>query len=599
VVSAQRDFIQGDNNVANSINEPTDSLDQEIHGTWVWSVMAGHKPGTLVGPAFDASFILAKVDVRQAGPEDFAADEDRWVRAVEWADSMGARIINSSIGFRQFVDKQDYREQDLNGDIAIATQIADALARRGILVVNAVGESPALPTTLEVAADADSILAVGAVDLQGNPAVFRNGLTSARGPTIDGRLKPELVAPGTGLVAAQAQNPIGYDAEVEGTSLATAFVSGGVALFMQAWPSLSMMAARTALLLSGSRADAPNNVVGWGVPDIASAIFLPEGLTAAGITEVNIDNTLTTLQPTFSWLAPLRHPAMSALYRLEIATDPAFTDIIYSDTVRDRTSLTVSRPLQPAATLHWRVTAEAFPGVSRTTRPALPFRMPDWVRLLTLNSPQPSETNSTRPTFQWEPLTAPPPIGPLVYDLQIINAQTGAIVQSVNNLSVTSTQPPNPLVPNLAYRWRVIVRTQIPGTADTVNSLGVFVVATNDRPPATLLYQNFPNPFPRPDLGVPETSIWFDVTAPTTVQLGIYDLRGRLVRTLIPADPSCGEVTLQPGQYGRGVTDTEPCVLTRWDGRTTDGEFVTRGVYILRLRAGGAEQTKRILYMPD
>ncbi len=599
LVTAQRDFIQDDNTVANGPGERTDSLDQEIHGTWVWSILGGHKPGTLVGPAYDASFILAKVDVNQAGLEDFAADEDRWVRAVEWADSMGARIINSSLSYRQFVDKADYRDEQLNGDEAIATAMADVLARRGILLVNTIGEGTAQPLTLHAPADADSIISVGAIDSLGNPAVFRNGLTSARGPTFDGRLKPELVAIGKDLVAARAQNPIGYDADVEGTSLATAFISGGAAIFMQAWPNLSMMAVRNALLLAGSRAEQPNNVVGFGVPNIASAIFLPEGLIPAGITEVDLENKLTTVQPTFTWIAPLRHPAMSALYRLQIATDPTFTNIVYTDTIRDVTSLTVKRPLQPAPVLHWRVIAEAFPGVQRVTRPALPFEMPEWVRLLTFNTVQPSETNSTRPTFQWEPLAAPAPIGPLVYDLQIINAQTGAVVQSLNNLSVASVQAPNPLAPNVPHRWRVIVRTQIPGAVDTVTSLGIFLVTTNEQPPATLLYQNFPNPFPRPDLGINDTQVWFDVTTATTVNLAVYDLRGRLVRTLIPSDPSCGNVTLQPGQYGRGVVDTEVCVRTRWDGTTTSGELVTRGVYILRLRAGGEEQIKKILYMPQ
>jgi subtilisin family serine protease len=598
-ITAQRDFIQGDNAVANGVGERTDSLDQEIHGTWVWSILGGYKPGRLVGPAFDASFILAKVDVTQTGIEDFAADEDRWVRAVEWADSMGARIINSSLSYREFIDKPEYIGSQLDGDQTVAARLADEIARRGILLVNTVGEGTAQPLTLETPADADSIIAVGGVDSLGNPAVFRNGLTSARGPTIDGRLKPEVVAQGKDLFAARSSNPIAYDSAAEGTSLATALVSGGAAMFMQAWPSLSMMAVRNALLLSGSRAEQPNNVVGFGVPNIASAIFLPEGLIPAGITEVDLNNTLTTVQPTFTWIAPLRHPAMSALYRLQIATDPAFTNIIYTDTIRDATSLTVKRPLRPAPVLHWRVIAEAFPGVTRVTRPALPFAMPDWVRLLTLNDPNGSFTTETRPTFQWEPLAAPAPIGPLVYDLQIINAQTGAVVQSLNNLSTATVQAPNALVPNVPHRWRVIVRTQIPGAVDTVTSVGVFLVTTNDQPPATLLYQNFPNPFPRPDLGINETQVWFDVTTTTTVHLAVYDLRGRLVRTLIPSDPSCGNVTLEPGQYGRDVVDTLPCVSTRWNGTTAGGELVTRGVYILRLRAGGEEQIKKILYMPE
>lgn len=602
-VFAQRDFINNDSNVANEAGEFTGGIDQEVHGTWVWSLIGGYRPNTFVSSAFDATFILAKVDVVQVGLEDVAADEDRWVRAIEWADSMGARIINSSIGFREFIDQDDFAPEDLNGDggrnnAVISTRMADEAARRGILLIQAMGFGTPAPTTLEAPADADSIVAVGAVDPAGNPAVFRNGFTTARGPTFDGRLKPELVAQGTTLFAARAQNLVGYDAEVEGTSLSTALISGGAAVFMQAWPSLSIMAVRNALLLSGSRAESPDNVLGYGVPNIASAIFFPEGLIAAGITGVNLENVLTTLQPTFTWIAPLRHPSMSALYRLEIATDAAFSNVVYNDTIRDALSLTVRRPLQPSPRYFWRVVAETFPNVRRVTRPALPFVMPDWVRLLTLNSPQGSFTSSTRPTFQWESLEAPAPIGPLVYDLQILNALTGTVVQTMSNLTTATVQPTIPLIPNLSYRWRVIVRTQIPGAVDTVSSVGVFVVAPTENPPATLLYQNFPNPFPRPDLGVNDTQIWFDVTTRTVVELAIYDLRGRLVRRLIPANASCGPQPLDPGQYGRSLADPNPCVNTHWDARTDSGELVTRGVYVLRLRAGGEDQIKRILYMP-
>ena len=596
VVSAQRDFIQDDNSVANSPGERTDSLDQEIHGTWVWSLIGGYRPGILVSAAFNATFILAKVDVTQVGPADFAADEDRWVRAVEWADSMGARIINSSIGFRDFVDKGGYTSADMNGDEAIASVVADQLARRGILLVAAMGAGTTLPASMQTPADADSIISVGAIDSIGLPAVFRNGLTSSRGPTIDGRLKPELVAPGRDLYAARAQNPVGYDAEVEGTSMAAAFVSGGAAMFMQAWPSLSMMAVRNALLLSGSNAESPNNIFGYGVPNIAGAIFLPEGLIPAGITGATFNNILQTLQPTFTWIAPLRHPAMSALYRLEIATDPAFTNVIYTDTIRDATSLTVKRPLPPHPALHWRVVAEGPHGIRRVTRTTVPFTMPDWVRLTTLNNPT-TTAASPRPTFTWEPLAAPEPIGPLNFEVQIINAQTGRVVQTLPAGTSTSATPTIALAPNINYNWRVIATAQS-GAADTISSIGNFLVTTNEHPPATLLYQNFPNPFPRPDLALSETQIWFDVTTTTDVQLAIYDLRGRLVRSLIPADPTCGTVQLTPGQYGRGA-DPDSCVRTRWDGRAQNGEFVTRGVYVLRLRAGGTDQIKRILYMPQ
>jgi hypothetical protein len=89
-IIAQRDFINNDSDVRNQSGDAPTARDQELHGTAVWSVIAGNKPGQMVGPAFDAEYVLAKVDVEQVG-KDLAADEDRWVAAVEWADSNRAR----------------------------------------------------------------------------------------------------------------------------------------------------------------------------------------------------------------------------------------------------------------------------------------------------------------------------------------------------------------------------------------------------------------------------------------------------------------------------------------------------------------------------
>jgi hypothetical protein len=554
-------------------------------------------PGRIVGPAFDAQFILAKVDVNQAGTDQFGADEDRWVAAVEWADSMGARIINSSLAYRDFVDRPDYPLDALNGDSTAATRMADEAARRGILLVNAIGDFGPQPGSLWAPADADSIIAVGAVDEAGQPARFSNDSTTGRGPTADGRLKPELVALGVGLTAANALDPNGYRSNQEGTGLAAPFIAGGAAMFMQAWPNLTIMAVRNALMLSGSRADFPDNNVGFGVPNISSAILFPEGLLPVGITGVNLENELTTLQPTFTWSAPLVNQQMGRVrYRLEIAADPGFTNIIYTDTT-EGSSLTLKQPLRPAAARWWRVVGEAFPDVQRISRVPAPFSVPDWVSLLNFDAPGNTTTDSVRPTFRWTSLAAPPPSGPLVYDVQISNAQSGQTVFSANGLTTTTLTPTNPLTPNVAYRWRVIARSPT-GVADTVQSQGVFLVTSDSNPPATLLYQNFPNPFPRTELGETTTHIWFDVNEATRVELAIYDLRGRLIRQLIPARPDCGAVTLEPGIYGR-TPSPDTCITTDWDGRDANGQSVPRGVYLLRMKGAGLEQLKKILYLPN
>ena len=598
-IAAQRDFINRDNNVTNEPADPAtgSSLDQERHGTQVWSLLGGFKSGVIVGPAYDARFLLAKVDVNQSqDTAQLAADEDRWVAAVEWADSNAARIINSSLGFRYFVDKPSYTPSDLNGDRTLAAIEADEIARRGILLVTAAGNLGPDPSSLVTPADADSVIAVGAVDSLGNPAFFRNGRSTGRGPTADGRLKPELVALGRNLFAANSVDRVSYDV-VEGTSYSTPLIAGVAAMFMQAWPNLTLMAVRNALLLAGSRAEFPDNNVGFGVPNIGAAILFPEGLTGS-ITGVNLNNELTTIQPTFTWNVPLVNQQMLPVrYRLQIATDPAFNNVVYTDTITNVTSLTLKRPLTPAPAYWWRVIGEAFPGITRSTRNVAPFVMPDWVKLTTLNGPGVTLTDSLRPVFAWDPLLAPPPSGPFTYELQVLNAASGGLVLRLPNLMTATVQPPDPLTANVAYRWRVIARSQV-GVADTVESAGSFLITNNQQPPVTLLYQNFPNPFPRTDLGETSTHIWFDVNVPSTVELAVYDLRGRLVRNLIPATSACTSVTLQPGQYGRAGALQDPCVMTSWDGREANGKEVPKGVYILRLRAAGTEQVKKILYLP-
>lgn len=593
-VVAARDFIGGDATVFDEPGDP--GVDQERHGTQVWSLVGANRPGTLVGAAPDAGFLLARVDLE---PGDRQADEDRWVAAVEWAESMGADIILSAVFFRSsFIDKPNYPFGILDGDITITTQIADEAARRGVLVVSAMGDEGPSIGTLAAPADADSILAVGASNALGQAALYIGG-GSARGPTADGRTKPELIARGIGLMAASSTALDAYDANLAGTGYAAAIVAGGAALFMQAWPSLGAQDARAALLLAADRATAPDNEVGRGRPDVAAAILLPRGITPTGAATVDLQGTFTTIAPTFSWSAPLVQPDVGpVLYRVELATDPVFNSIVQTDTVRQASALMLRRAVRPAQNLWWRVVAEAG-GVRRASSVAGPNRMPSWVTLL---SPAPGRVtfvNTTRPELSWTPLAAPAPVGPFTYEVQVLSIENGRPLQSVPNLTQSTLRVPQPLVPNVAYRWRVIARTRT-GQVDTVESAAQFIITSDTLPPATLLYQNFPNPFPRPDLGHTVTSIWFDLAESAQVELTVHDQRGRLIRRLIPADVSCGPVTRPPGLYGRGVptTPTDDCFTTVWDGRAEDGETVPRGVYVLRLRAGALVQYRRMIFAP-
>ena len=594
-VIAARDFINGDSIV---YNQPGDqgTTDQARHGTQVWSLIAAFRPGTLVGLAYDARFILAKVD---AEPGNAQADEDRWVAAVEWADSMGVRIIASSVVFRDFTDKPSILPAALNGDGTLTTRVADAAAMRGILFVNAVGNGGPAAGSLGSPADGDSVLAVGAVDANGAPATFGTQAT-ARGPTADGRTKPDVAARGVGMTAATSVSLTGYEISLAGTSYAAALVAGGAALVMQAWPELTTSAVQRAILQSTRFAAEPDNARGRGVPSIAAAILFPDGLVATNVATLDLEGAVTTIAPVLNWRATLVKPEMRPVsYRVEIASDSLFANVIYTDTVSESFSLTTRRALRPAARLHWRIVGTAQLGITAMSGRGTPFSVPRWVRLLAPAGAQVTFVNTPRPELSWLPLNAPPPIGPLVYDVEILSNESGLLVQpALRDVSAATVRVPQPLVPNTAYRWRVIARART-GQADTVESVAPFVVTSDTQPPATLLYQNFPNPFPRPDLGNETTHVWFDLAASSAVELSVLDLRGRMVRRLIPAEPSCGVVRLEAGIYGRGVAaSVDPCVSTTWDGRDEQGRVVPRGIYVLRLRAGGKVDTRRMVFLP-
>lgn len=599
IVGSQYDFIYRDSIVANQPGEPGD---QERQGTWVWSLLGAFLPGLIVGPAYNATFYLAKVDLE---PGDTRLDEDRWVAAAEWADSLGVNIISSSVTFRyEFTDGTDYQFPVLDGNTTPTTRAADEAARRGILVVQSIGMTLLGDGSLAAPGDADDIMTVGAVDYAREP-VHQGTLASARGPTASGRTKPDVVAPALDLVAATSATLDGVDRGLTGTVFATPLIAGGAAQFMEAWPSISRnpVAIRRAFRLSAHNANNPDNRIGWGVPDVASAIMFPEGLDATTVVQSDPNGIVNSIAPTFSWSAPLVHPATRPIqYVLEVARDTGFTQLLARDTTVDAFSVQLEHALTAGTTFYWRVVATSRNGiVRRSTLGRAPsgtaFTVPDWVRQLNLTEAN-ATTDSTRPTLRWSALDAPPPAGPFTFDVEVL-ARDRTVVERERDLSGTTRawRVPSPLSPNAAYTWRVIARSAT-GVVDTVESVQPFVVNAATAPPATLLYQNFPNPFPRLDLGFAGTNVWFDLANESDVQLSVHDLRGRLVRALIPR-VSCPSVRLPAGSYGRPGADPIECVLTRWDGRDESGERVPGGIYVLRLVADGKVEYRRMLYQPQ
>ena len=260
-VMATFDFIYGDTNVANEPEQ--DSLWQHYHGTGVLSAMAGYDDSLLIGPAYGATLLVAKTEW---AADETQAEEDNYVAGMEWADSLGARITSSSLGY--IGDPPDFRYDfsELDGQTATTTRALQVAAAHGILCVTAAGnENGSEWNHILTPADADSILAVGAVSNEGTIVGF-----SSRGPTGDGRIKPEVCAMGADVFCANADSTNGYQLW-SGTSLATPIVAGIAALIMEANPDWTAQMVREAMMNTASQHNTPNNDYGWGIVDAVEA----------------------------------------------------------------------------------------------------------------------------------------------------------------------------------------------------------------------------------------------------------------------------------------------------------------------------------------
>jgi len=258
-IVAERDFIFNDDDTQIDPNNPFDSSDS--HGTITWSNLAGFKEGKLIGPAFGADFLLAKTEYTIS---ETRVEEDYWVAAAEWADSLGAQIISSSLGYLDW-----YTYEDLDGNTATITKAADRAVKLGIVVVTSAGN---WRTTdwghINPPADGDSVIAVGAFDFYTNEIAF----FSSPGPTFDGRIKPEVCAGGANNYSADNRGISSY-LRAAGTSVSCPLVAGVAALVLEQHPNWTPMDVRNALMYTASQYEHPDNDLGWGVIDAYDAIF--------------------------------------------------------------------------------------------------------------------------------------------------------------------------------------------------------------------------------------------------------------------------------------------------------------------------------------
>ncbi len=241
-------------------------FESSSHGTQVLSAMAAHLPGLLVGTAPGASYLLIKTEDTRG---EYLVEECNWVAGAEYADSLGADIINSSLGYTTFNDKSmDYRYQEMDGHHSLASRAADVAFSKGMLLVNSAGNNGNDDWRyIGAPADSRSVLSVGATTRQGELAGF-----SSVGPTSDGRLKPNISTLGQSVVVGSSE---GYEMQLaNGTSLASPLAAGMAAALWSAFPEKSNTEIFDAIEESGHLFKRLNFKMGYGIPDFLKAYLI-------------------------------------------------------------------------------------------------------------------------------------------------------------------------------------------------------------------------------------------------------------------------------------------------------------------------------------
>lgn len=271
-----RDFATGDTMV----------YEDDVHGTMVLSCITGNIPGKLIGTAPKAKFWLLRTEVAAS---ESIQEEMNWAVGAEFADSVGADIISTSLGYNTFDDSvNNHTYKDMDGNTTIITNAADLAASKGIFVTVSAGNEGNKPWfRITAPADADSVLTVGAVDSLGSLAYF-----SSRGPSYDRRIKPNTVARGYNAFLAKPDSTLGF---ANGTSFSCPITAGAVACLWQYNKNKTNMELLYAIQESASQYSAPDSLKGYGIPDFCKAKDILTGIDK----HATVENTLNVFPNPF------------------------------------------------------------------------------------------------------------------------------------------------------------------------------------------------------------------------------------------------------------------------------------------------------------
>lgn len=251
------------------IYEDANPYATDSHGIWVTSCMATDKPGYFVGTAPAANYWLLRSEDESS---EYAIEEDYWVAAIEFADSAGVDVVNTSLSYKDFtgLSATYHKYEEMDGKTALASRGANMAANKGIFIVCCAGNEQSWVGT---PSDSQFVLTVGAINTLGNIDTFTNF-----GITVDGRIKPDVVALGGGA------SVIDIDGKFmirSGTSYASPIICGLAACLWQAYPKLTNKDLLDVIKRSSSKYDMPLIQYGYGVPNMQKAMQLAQIVSAS------------------------------------------------------------------------------------------------------------------------------------------------------------------------------------------------------------------------------------------------------------------------------------------------------------------------------
>ena len=244
------------------VNPNSDIYAENSHGIKVLSCMAANIKDVFVGTAPEASYWLLRSEDQDT---EQPIEEDYWAAAIEFADSVGVDVVNTSLGYYEFDEGYGgYRYRDLDGHYSLMSHSASVAADKGIVVVCSAGNSGRSAwKKVTPPGDSENVITVGALTKE-----LKNAEFSSIGDTSDGRVKPDVMAIGVNSVVSGNDGTV---SKANGTSFASPTMCGIVTCFWQACPWLTAKEVIKAVQQAGDRVDYPDNIYGYGVPNLWKA----------------------------------------------------------------------------------------------------------------------------------------------------------------------------------------------------------------------------------------------------------------------------------------------------------------------------------------